>query len=85
MQGWLLVHTDGLRTKRQLERWVGRGIKYARSIPRKALESAASEDGTLAAGHSILFADGANGQGSGHSRASAPSSCPVVWRSEACP
>ena len=35
MQGWLLVHTDGLRTKRQLERWVGRGIKYARSIPRE--------------------------------------------------
>jgi TfoX/Sxy family transcriptional regulator of competence genes len=35
MQGWLLVDTDGLRTKRQLERWVGRGIRYARSLPRK--------------------------------------------------
>jgi len=35
MRGWLYVETDGLRTKRQLERWVGRGIAYARSLPSK--------------------------------------------------
>ena len=35
MQGWLRVDADGLRTKRQLERWVARGIAYARSLPRK--------------------------------------------------
>jgi TfoX/Sxy family transcriptional regulator of competence genes len=36
MQGWLRVDTDGLRTKRQLERWVARGVAYARSLPSKA-------------------------------------------------
>jgi len=35
MQGWLRVDADGLRTKRQLERWVARGIAYARSLPSK--------------------------------------------------
>ena len=35
MQGWLRVDPDGLRTKRQLERWVTRGIAYARSLPSK--------------------------------------------------
>jgi TfoX/Sxy family transcriptional regulator of competence genes len=35
MQGWLRVDAEGLRTKRQLERWVARGIAYARSLPRK--------------------------------------------------
>jgi TfoX/Sxy family transcriptional regulator of competence genes len=35
MQGWLRVDVDGLRTKRQLERWVARGIAYARSLPSK--------------------------------------------------
>ena len=35
MQGWLHVHADGLGTKRQLERWVGRGIKFARLLPPK--------------------------------------------------
>jgi TfoX/Sxy family transcriptional regulator of competence genes len=33
MQGWLRVDADGLRTNRQLERWVARGIGYARSLP----------------------------------------------------
>src|SRR5205823_12641678 len=36
MQGWLRVDAEGLRTKRQLERWVARGIAYARSLPSKA-------------------------------------------------
>ena len=35
MQGWLRVDADGLQTKRQLERWVARGVAYARSLPGK--------------------------------------------------
>ncbi len=35
MQGWLRVDVEGLRTKRQLERWVSRGVAYARSLPAK--------------------------------------------------
>jgi TfoX/Sxy family transcriptional regulator of competence genes len=35
MQGWLRVDAGGLKTKRQLERWVARGVDYARSLPPK--------------------------------------------------
>jgi TfoX/Sxy family transcriptional regulator of competence genes len=35
MQGWLRVDAEGLRTKRQLEPWVKRGVAYARSLPAK--------------------------------------------------
>jgi TfoX/Sxy family transcriptional regulator of competence genes len=35
MEGWLRVDAEGLRTKRQLERWVARGVAYARSLPSK--------------------------------------------------
>jgi TfoX/Sxy family transcriptional regulator of competence genes len=35
MQGWLRVAPEGLRTKRELERWVRRGVAYARSLPSK--------------------------------------------------
>jgi TfoX/Sxy family transcriptional regulator of competence genes len=35
MDGWLRVEPEGLRTKRQLERWVARGVAYARSLPAK--------------------------------------------------
>lgn len=35
MDGWLRVDADGLRTKAQLERWVARGVAYARSLPAK--------------------------------------------------
>jgi TfoX/Sxy family transcriptional regulator of competence genes len=35
MQGWLRVDPEGLRTKRQLEPWVARGVAYARSLPAK--------------------------------------------------
>jgi hypothetical protein len=35
MDGWLRVDVEGLRTKRQLETWVARGVKYARSLPPK--------------------------------------------------
>jgi TfoX/Sxy family transcriptional regulator of competence genes len=35
MQGWLRVAPEGLRTKRELERWARRGVAYARSLPSK--------------------------------------------------
>jgi TfoX/Sxy family transcriptional regulator of competence genes len=35
MDGWLRVDADGVRTKRQLEQWVGRGVAYARTLPPK--------------------------------------------------
>jgi TfoX/Sxy family transcriptional regulator of competence genes len=35
MRGWLRVDPEGLRTKRQLEQWVRRGVGYARSLPPK--------------------------------------------------
>jgi TfoX/Sxy family transcriptional regulator of competence genes len=36
MDGWLRVDPEGLRTKRQLERWVARGVAYAHSLPPKS-------------------------------------------------
>jgi len=35
MDGWLRVAPEGVRTKAQLERWVERGVAYARSLPPK--------------------------------------------------
>jgi TfoX/Sxy family transcriptional regulator of competence genes len=35
MRGWLRVDAEGVRTKRQLEPWVRRGVRYARSLPPK--------------------------------------------------
>ena len=35
MRGWLRVVPEGLKTKRQLEPWVRRGVAYARSLPPK--------------------------------------------------
>jgi TfoX/Sxy family transcriptional regulator of competence genes len=35
MQGWLRVDAEGVKTKRQLARWVARGVAYARSLPAK--------------------------------------------------
>ncbi len=35
MHGWLRVAPEGVRTKRQLEPWVKRGVAYARSLPPK--------------------------------------------------
>ena len=34
-RGWLRVDADGVKTKRQLEGWVTRGVGYARSLPAK--------------------------------------------------
>jgi len=33
MRGWLRVDSEGVRTKRQLDPWVRRGVAYARSLP----------------------------------------------------
>ncbi len=35
MDGWLRVDEAGIKTKRQLEPWVKRGVQYARSLPAK--------------------------------------------------
>jgi TfoX/Sxy family transcriptional regulator of competence genes len=35
MEGWLRVDAEGVATKRQLERWVARGVAYAKSLPAK--------------------------------------------------
>jgi TfoX/Sxy family transcriptional regulator of competence genes len=35
MDGWLRVDAEGVRTKRQLEPWVKRGVAYASSLPPK--------------------------------------------------
>jgi TfoX/Sxy family transcriptional regulator of competence genes len=35
MDGWLRVDDEGVRTKRELEPWVRRGVAYARSLPPK--------------------------------------------------
>jgi hypothetical protein len=35
MDGWLRVDGAGVKTKRQLERWVETGVGYARSLPAK--------------------------------------------------
>jgi TfoX/Sxy family transcriptional regulator of competence genes len=34
-RGWLRVSDDGIKTKRQLQAWVTRGVDYARSLPPK--------------------------------------------------
>jgi TfoX/Sxy family transcriptional regulator of competence genes len=36
MTGWLRVDAAGVKTRRQLEPWVRRGVAYARSLPTKA-------------------------------------------------
>ena len=35
MAGWLQLRSDDVRTKRELSKWVGRGVGYARSLPPK--------------------------------------------------
>ena len=34
-RGWLRVSDDGVKTKRQLQAWVSRGVDYAKSLPPK--------------------------------------------------
>ena len=35
LRGWLRIDAEGVRTKRQLAPWVGRGVAFARSLPEK--------------------------------------------------
>ncbi|MGH2913632.1 MAG: TfoX/Sxy family protein [Solirubrobacteraceae bacterium] len=35
MDGWLRVDPDGVKTRAQLDRWVARGVAYARSLSPK--------------------------------------------------
>jgi TfoX/Sxy family transcriptional regulator of competence genes len=35
MDGWITVAPEGVKTKRQLEGWVRRGVGYARTLPPK--------------------------------------------------
>jgi len=35
MRGWMRVDSPDVRTERQLAKWVGLGIAYARSLPAK--------------------------------------------------
>lgn len=35
MKGWVRVDAEGVRTKRQLEPWVNRGVAFARALPPK--------------------------------------------------
>ena len=34
-RGWLRVADEGVKTKRQLQGWVSRGVDYARTLPPK--------------------------------------------------
>jgi hypothetical protein len=34
-RGWLRVADDGIKTKRQLQSWVTRGVDYAKGLPPK--------------------------------------------------
>jgi TfoX/Sxy family transcriptional regulator of competence genes len=36
IEGWLRVDAEHVREKRQLARWVERGVTYARSLPAKS-------------------------------------------------
>jgi TfoX/Sxy family transcriptional regulator of competence genes len=35
MDGWITVAPEGLKTRRQLEGWVRRGVGYAKTLPPK--------------------------------------------------
>lgn len=35
MTGWVRIHPDGLRTRRQLSSWVTRGVAFTRTLPPK--------------------------------------------------
>lgn len=36
MRGWLRVDAEAVRSDRQLEEWVSRGVAYAQSLPAKS-------------------------------------------------
>jgi hypothetical protein len=35
MDGWVRIDADALETDDELERWIDRGVAYARSLPPK--------------------------------------------------
>jgi TfoX/Sxy family transcriptional regulator of competence genes len=35
MKGWILVEPEGLRTEKDLAKWVKKGVKFAASLPPK--------------------------------------------------
>ncbi len=39
MDGWLRIDADGVRTKRELQRWVAIGVSYARALPAKSAKA----------------------------------------------
>ena len=41
MKGWLRVAPEGLGTKRALDRWVRRGVEFARTLPAKGAAASA--------------------------------------------
>jgi TfoX/Sxy family transcriptional regulator of competence genes len=43
-RGWLHVATDGLKTKRQLQSWVTRGVEYAKTLRPKQTRGRRSRD-----------------------------------------
>jgi hypothetical protein len=34
-RGWIRVSGEGVKTKRQLQGWVSRGVEHAKSLPNK--------------------------------------------------
>lgn len=35
MKGWLVVEADGVKTEKQLNRWIKEGVEFASSLPAK--------------------------------------------------
>ena len=50
LEGWVRVDAAGVRTKRQLEGWVARGIGHARTLPPKPEPAIRREQAVRAAG-----------------------------------
>ena len=47
MPGWLYVEAEGVRTMRQLRRWVGVGAGYARPLPPEQASPARARSSVL--------------------------------------
>lgn len=50
MDGWIRVDPEGLRNKRDLERWVGVGTDFARTLPKKTRSKGAGRRDRLRRG-----------------------------------
>ena len=42
MTGWIRIGPEGLRTRRQLSAWVGRGVAFTRTLPPKRTRAASN-------------------------------------------